>query len=383
MTDQFLKLKVIKNFLAISKMSNKPLTLLDLFPLGNRGTFRCAAASNLMRNIRGQTGMEIPLKLIPSKPFTTPYFTNNCTRVMSSFKVISDRRNPHLQAFLLGTVSQSSPLSKLRGQSHVLRYIWIIVCDEWWDLHIDRSFLKLGKKLWKGGICDLTKIGSDDEYEDGNDGDDDIKQDSAPEEEGEDNDLLPVIDDDEEDLDHMTYPKWRKKSGGCPVAIIEHNITFPQPTMVPVGTFDKQESAHLYVNMMPIIPKCKESIPECCLGYWPLIQNCTRLAYNDRFGGNSHKVAYLTIDERPVVQGHSQRRPGLHVESPGVMPIIPTEKESSKICKVDNHGNEISPWNPQVESEMRAYHSLIAGGGVCPRCRAPLGRWNDDARRAS
>jgi hypothetical protein len=32
--------------------------------------------------------------------------------------------------------------------------------------------------------------------------------------------------------------------------------------------------------------------------------------------------AYLTIDERPVEEGISQRRPGLHVESPGVLPVL-------------------------------------------------------------
>mmetsp|Transcript_18155 Transcript_18155/g.49811 ORF Transcript_18155/g.49811 Transcript_18155/m.49811 type:complete len:349 (+) Transcript_18155:99-1145(+) len=67
------------------------------------------------------------------------------------------------------------------------------------------------------------------------------------------------------------------------------------------------------INMMPFIPGKRASLPDEYSQYWPVIYSCEmRCADMD-------KVCYLTIMESYVEQGHSQRRPGLHVESPRVV----------------------------------------------------------------
>jgi hypothetical protein len=50
-----------------------------------------------------------------------------------------------------------------------------------------------------------------------------------------------------------------------------------------------------------------------------MIEACLKMFSQRHRDGQ--KCAYLTIDERSVVDGQSQRRPGLHVESPGVLPV--------------------------------------------------------------
>eukprot|EP01032_Pedospumella_encystans_P018679 gene18679-21256_t len=47
----------------------------------------------------------------------------------------------------------------------------------------------------------------------------------------------------------MLYPDSHKSGAGCPVAVIEKEITFPPLTSVPPNTFQNQESDSLYVNM--------------------------------------------------------------------------------------------------------------------------------------
>ena len=186
------------------------------------------------------------------------------------------RKSPYLIAFLSGTTQASSPLSKLRGHEHVLRTIWNIACEEWLDLHIDRftasSFL--------GKIPELLPHAY--VYERG-----------------------------------VNYPSARQEISGCPIAVVGKDLIFPSVATVPMGSFVNQESEYLYVNMMPFVISDITSLPEICKPYWPLIQQC-----RGRNTKNSSEIAYLTIDERSVVPGASQRRSGLHVESPGIMPLF-------------------------------------------------------------
>lgn len=69
------------------------------------------------------------------------------------------------------------------------------------------------------------------------------------------------------------------------------------------------------VNMMPFIVGMRESLPSNLRDYWPLILSCNLL--NDDIGS----VAYLTVHEGDVPAGASQRRPGLHTESPGFVDV--------------------------------------------------------------
>lgn len=76
------------------------------------------------------------------------------------------------------------------------------------------------------------------------------------------------------------------------------HVTFPLPN-------------NRNVNMMPFILGNKESLPQDLQCYYPLIDACPFCV--EDFG----KVAYLTVKESMVEQGQTQRRPGLHIESPG------------------------------------------------------------------
>merc|ERR1712025_1411431 len=62
---------------------------------------------------------------------------------------------------------------------------------------------------------------------------------------------------------------------------------------------------------MPIIMGQLDSIPKEYHQYWPIIEQC-QLPDSEK-----GKVGFLTIHESSVPKGKSQRRPGLHIESPG------------------------------------------------------------------
>jgi hypothetical protein len=68
----------------------------------------------------------------------------------------------------------------------------------------------------------------------------------------------------------------------------------------------------LNVNMMPIVFGDKSSLPPVLHGYYNLIEELPYM--RDDVG----KVGYLTVHESFVEAGKSQRRPGIHIESPGV-----------------------------------------------------------------
>jgi len=65
------------------------------------------------------------------------------------------------------------------------------------------------------------------------------------------------------------------------------------------------------VNMMPFIMGQPDSIPAAYRQYWPLIKGCNLSRSEEQ------KVGYLTIQESWVPARQSQRRRGLHIDSPG------------------------------------------------------------------
>lgn len=68
------------------------------------------------------------------------------------------------------------------------------------------------------------------------------------------------------------------------------------------------------VNMMPFLLGNRESLPDDLQCYHPLIESCLYERETDL-----GTVAYLTVHESIRVEaGKTQRRPGLHIESPGV-----------------------------------------------------------------
>lgn len=67
------------------------------------------------------------------------------------------------------------------------------------------------------------------------------------------------------------------------------------------------------INMLPFVMGEKTSLPEEYHHYWPLVEACN--VPQQELG----KVGYLTIQESIVPMGLSQRRPGLHIETPGLV----------------------------------------------------------------
>ena len=149
-----------------------------------------------------------------------------------------NKRNTHVMAFLSGTLESSCVIAKLRGFHHILRLIWTLVCEEWWELHIDRFPRPCIGRNRK--IPELTLW---------------HKKPRAEYEYGE-----------------WIYPAERTRCSGCPVAVVAKNIPFPSPVSVPLGTFSGYEADYLYVNMMPFDLHEIESLPSCCQPYWPLIR---------------------------------------------------------------------------------------------------------------
>merc|ERR1719235_1321564 len=64
------------------------------------------------------------------------------------------------------------------------------------------------------------------------------------------------------------------------------------------------------VNLMPFVMGRKDTLPSNLQQYWPLIEACG-LSKDDK-----ERVGYLTVVESWVEPGETQRRPGLHVDSP-------------------------------------------------------------------
>eukprot|EP00927_Polykrikos_kofoidii_P057546 TRINITY_DN51692_c0_g1_i1.p1 TRINITY_DN51692_c0_g1~~TRINITY_DN51692_c0_g1_i1.p1 ORF type:complete len:387 (+),score=29.10 TRINITY_DN51692_c0_g1_i1:50-1210(+) len=70
-------------------------------------------------------------------------------------------------------------------------------------------------------------------------------------------------------------------------------------------------AAGININMMPFIMGEPNSVPHAYRQYWPLIEACNLT------GSEKLKVGYLTIQESLLLVGESQRRGGLHIDSPG------------------------------------------------------------------
>ncbi|KAJ3141902.1 hypothetical protein HK100_005816 [Physocladia obscura] len=77
----------------------------------------------------------------------------------------------------------------------------------------------------------------------------------------------------------------------------------------------------LNINMMPFVMGHTNTLPDNCKRYAKLIDACIR-----RVSHEEDKVGYLTVQESWVEPGNTQRRPGLHVETPGILKLGSTFK---------------------------------------------------------
>eukprot|EP00428_Durinskia_dybowskii_P066887 CAMPEP_0170379500 /NCGR_PEP_ID=MMETSP0117_2-20130122/13375_1 /TAXON_ID=400756 /ORGANISM="Durinskia baltica, Strain CSIRO CS-38" /LENGTH=505 /DNA_ID=CAMNT_0010634941 /DNA_START=66 /DNA_END=1583 /DNA_ORIENTATION=- len=207
---------------------------------------------------------------------------------MSVFRA---KGNIEVYSFLTCTLRQDSPLSKLRGHEHIIRHIWELASEEWWDLHVERFPVVPVDCFDEGDGCEVEqKI---------------VRLDAT----------WKVVHDDD-------YPSYRKLCAGCPAAIVKKGLQFPPPSGI-------------YVNMMPIrLGTSQCMLPDSLSGYEEILKFCLPFAFY-----SEGEVAYLTIDERQTEASEPQRRPGLHVESPGFMPVLYGPKGRGRIQKVGKSGS--------------------------------------------
>lgn len=84
-----------------------------------------------------------------------------------------------------------------------------------------------------------------------------------------------------------------------------------------LGSTNFPSPTDIKINMMPFIYGKKDSLPQAYQGYWNMIEQC-------KCSKENGKVVFLTIDESMVLARSSQRRGGVHVESPGKLPFLKT-----------------------------------------------------------
>jgi len=77
------------------------------------------------------------------------------------------------------------------------------------------------------------------------------------------------------------------------------------------GFAEFPEPTGININMMPFRMDDPSSLPEFVQHYWPMIEECNLPAKEKQ------KIGYLTIQEGMVKAGETQRRSGVHIESPG------------------------------------------------------------------
>eukprot|EP00092_Neocalanus_flemingeri_P051338 GFUD01059675.1.p1 GENE.GFUD01059675.1~~GFUD01059675.1.p1 ORF type:complete len:381 (+),score=98.56 GFUD01059675.1:41-1183(+) len=178
-------------------------------------------------------------------------------------------QNPISKVLLEGLYDQECPLSRLRGCPHLLRVIWEDIREYWRGMIELPCEVQAENKYW----CNV-------------------------------------------EVDHSAQSSFYL----TPISSVSWDsdtlYSFPTPS-------------DININMMPfIVGKTFESskLPEYVKPYWSLIKACINPELNrashhlwDRRSNPSDlgRVYYLTIQESFVGAGSSQRRPGLHVDSPG------------------------------------------------------------------
>jgi hypothetical protein len=214
-----------------------------------------------------------------------------------------------LVTFLLGTMDSNSPLRILRGKEDILRIIWTYACSEWWSLHVHHCFIPdLPGPDWSNDNGTIRSI------------------------------------DAEETPDIRKHSMFDRKSYfDCPYLVLDSRVAFPPPAARSAMPSAVNDIEPLNINMMPFdLFNAERTLPEYLHGYLPLIYACRnftkssvdkrRLGEKRQLGWREeprkyvdynddirHRIAYITVDERPVQAGFSQRRGGVHVESPGAM----------------------------------------------------------------
>ena len=242
---------------------------------------------------------------------------------------MSRNTNPISKVLLDGLYDQESNLSKLRGCPHIMKTIWDMITAYW------REMVELPNKPH-----------ADEQYGDGNI---DVGE------------ILPKYL-------FLTPLRLRRSRGG--------DYSFPPPT-------------DININMMPFIVGFtfeKSQLPEFVRPYWDMIEACLypemERAWNHmwpkvQIPSEIGKVNFLTIQESWVKTGTTQRRPGLHVDSPGKVKI--KNEESDTYIEGDGSSRPYRghPWGDGCAHRGQDDVVILKGGiylasSVQSSCRA----WN-------
>lgn len=98
-----------------------------------------------------------------------------------------------------------------------------------------------------------------------------------------------------------------------PIKAIHDHLPDIIAAYVKVGHVDFPQPSGINIHMMPFMIGDKKSVPEEFQEYWPLIDKCSGLRYDNG------RVGFLTIEERKMKKGESQGKLGLHVEAPEIL----------------------------------------------------------------
>ena len=155
------------------------------------------------------------------------------------------------------------------------------------------------------------------------------------------------------------------------------------------------------INMMPFIvgetfAACK--LPSSVQAYWPMIKACLdpemarawhHMWDKEEFPSELGKVNYLTIQECWVEQGTSQRRPGLHVDSPGKVRLRGEDDEpgdkgrgSSQIYRGHHWGEGCAHYVP-IEGTNDLSYVLRGGIYLSSSLQSSCRAWNCRVRHAA
>ena len=226
--------------------------------------------------------------------------------------------NPVLKIFLEGLYDKDCHLSKLRGCPYIVMRIWKEVRNFW------------------GGKITLPPINDEDSFKKSGIRYDDQIVNLCKESFKSQTYFAPVHDMSKVGYYMEVSLKTYRDHHGY-YAHTARKYSFPEPT-------------DININMMPFIAGenfkyCE--LPNYLQNYWPLIKACLRPQHErqhchlwpkSKIPSDIGKVYYLTIQESWVEPGNSQRRPGLHVDSPGSVKFK-GEDHDAKHHRLDLVGN--------------------------------------------
>ena len=209
--------------------------------------------------------------------------------------------NPILRTIFEGVYDTSSPLNNLRYTPHLVQKIWKDIVEYW------KSMIKIGVDIESDPELMRTALFQQREWNGY--------------------------------FQHLPTPN---------VFFLECSpITFPKPK-------------DININMMPF-KMCRKFedcyLPKHLRQYWKLLIQPLLFEF-DNFKFEAEKICFLTIQESLVGCNESQRRPGLHTETPGTIKVIDEHVDpNSKAAHAAGKGQINGGWSSEFH-----FHDAHWGG---------------------